>query len=206
MLVLPRSTTTLVIAAVGAFALSGCGGTQAVKPRAIAFEPRIVGCSEIPTECTSAPATQIRELREAHNHLCTEDKPNVLVKADGALVLRRQVAVRRPDRHRRLDPERGASTRAGRGRQFQGRRSSGRKDRLSGLPSNRRGREPRPRVRPHPRRRASAASGDRTRAGRLAGTDAVVQPPSQLPAARSRGLPRPAAPRTEASTCLQGTN
>ncbi len=75
-----------MIAAVGAFALSGCGGTQAVKPKAIAFEPTIIGCSGSPTECTSATAMQIRELREAHSHLCPEDKPNVLVKADGALV------------------------------------------------------------------------------------------------------------------------
>jgi mono/diheme cytochrome c family protein len=85
-LVLPCTATTLVIAAVGAFALSGCGDTQAVKPKAIAFEPTIIGCSGSPTECTSATAAQIRELREAHNHLCPEDRPNVLVKADGALV------------------------------------------------------------------------------------------------------------------------
>jgi mono/diheme cytochrome c family protein len=65
--------------------LAGCGGQQLVKPKAIAFEPTIVGCS-LPTECTSANRVMLRESREASKHLCPADKPDVLMKADGALV------------------------------------------------------------------------------------------------------------------------
>jgi hypothetical protein len=82
----PQLVARVVVVAIGAFVLAGCGATQTVKPKAIAFEPTIIGCSGSPAECTSATATQIRESREASNHLCPRDKPNVLIKADGTLV------------------------------------------------------------------------------------------------------------------------
>lgn len=75
----------LLIAVVWAL-LVGCGGQQVVKPKAIAFEPTIVGCSGPPTKCTSVTAAMLRESREARNHLCPADKPNVLIKANGVLV------------------------------------------------------------------------------------------------------------------------
>jgi hypothetical protein len=77
---------SVVVAAVGALILAGCGATQTVEPKAIAFEPTIIGCSGSSAECTSGNAVLLRESREASNHLCPRDKPNVLVKADGALV------------------------------------------------------------------------------------------------------------------------
>ncbi len=64
---------------------TGCGSAHLVKPKAIGFEPTIVGCS-LPTECTSANRIMLRESREASKHLCPEEKPDVLMKADGALV------------------------------------------------------------------------------------------------------------------------
>lgn len=82
----PCWATTLVTTAIGAFVLSGCGGTQTVRPKAIAFEPTIIGCSGSPAECTSGNDVLLRESREARNHLCPEDKPDVLIKSNGALV------------------------------------------------------------------------------------------------------------------------
>ena len=83
--VLPCWVTTFLTVAIGAFVLSGCGGTRAVRPKAIAFEPTIIGCSR-PAECTSGNDVLLRESREARNHLCPEDKPDVLIKANGILV------------------------------------------------------------------------------------------------------------------------
>jgi mono/diheme cytochrome c family protein len=57
-----------------------------VKAKAIAFESTITGCSGPLTKCTSANAAMLRESRAAGNHLCPADKPNVLIKANGALV------------------------------------------------------------------------------------------------------------------------
>jgi mono/diheme cytochrome c family protein len=74
-----------MIVAIGASLVSGCGGTHAVKPKAIAFEPTILGCSGSPTECTSGNDVLLRESREARNYLCPEDKPDVLIKANGAM-------------------------------------------------------------------------------------------------------------------------
>lgn len=69
-----------------ALVLAGCGGEHAVKPKTIAFEPTIVGCAGSPAECTSGSELLLREGREARNHLCPAGKPDVLVKATGALV------------------------------------------------------------------------------------------------------------------------
>jgi mono/diheme cytochrome c family protein len=80
-----KPLTGLLMVAIWVVVLVGCGGEQLVKPKAIAFEPTIVGCS-LPTECTSANRTMLRESREARNHRCPADKPDVLMKADGALV------------------------------------------------------------------------------------------------------------------------
>jgi mono/diheme cytochrome c family protein len=71
--------------AIGVVVLAGCGGEHLVKPKAIGFEPTIVGCS-LPSECTSANRTMLRESREARKHLCPAEEPYVLMKADGALV------------------------------------------------------------------------------------------------------------------------
>jgi mono/diheme cytochrome c family protein len=76
----------LVAAVICAFALAGCGDQHAVKPKAIVFEPTIMSCSGSPTNCTSGNAALVRESHEARNHLCPADKPDVLIKADGALV------------------------------------------------------------------------------------------------------------------------
>jgi mono/diheme cytochrome c family protein len=76
----------VAIAATGALLLPGCGAANMVTPKAVAFEPTIVGCSGRPTECASATAGQIRELREAHSHPCPADRPNVLIHADGTLL------------------------------------------------------------------------------------------------------------------------
>jgi mono/diheme cytochrome c family protein len=75
-----------LVVGIWTFVLAGCGGQQLVKPKAIAFEPTIVGCSGPPTRCTSANAAMLRESREAHNRRCPADKPNVLIKTNGALV------------------------------------------------------------------------------------------------------------------------
>jgi mono/diheme cytochrome c family protein len=64
---------------------TGCGSAHLVKPKAIGFEPTIVGCS-LPTECTSANRIMLRESREARKHRCPADKPYVLMKAEGALL------------------------------------------------------------------------------------------------------------------------
>lgn len=78
---------SVVSVTIGAFALAGCGATQTVRPKAIAFEPTIVACSGSPAECTSGRnEMRLRESREASNHLCAPDTPNVLVKADGTPV------------------------------------------------------------------------------------------------------------------------
>ena len=80
-----RTIATMLAISATAMLLTGCGGQQLVKPTAIGFEPTIVGCS-LPTECTSANRIMLRESREASKHLCPEEKPDVLMKADGALV------------------------------------------------------------------------------------------------------------------------
>ena len=81
-----KSLTGLLAVAIWVVVLAGCGEQQLVKPKAIAFEPTIVGCSGRPSECTSGNAVMLRELREAGNHLCSADKPDVLIKADGVLL------------------------------------------------------------------------------------------------------------------------
>jgi mono/diheme cytochrome c family protein len=80
-----RSKVGLLAVAIGVVVLAGCGGQQLVKPKAIGFEPTIVGCS-LPTECTSANRIMLRELREARKRRCPADKPDLLMKADGAFV------------------------------------------------------------------------------------------------------------------------
>ena len=80
-----QSLAGLLAVAICAVILAGCGDQQLVKPKAIAFEPTIVGCS-LPTECTSANRAMLRESREARKHLCPADKPDVLMKADGVLL------------------------------------------------------------------------------------------------------------------------
>lgn len=75
----------VLAAAIWVVVLAGCGGQQLVKPKAIGFEPTIVGCS-LPSECTSANRVMLRESREASKHLCPAEEPYVLMKADGALV------------------------------------------------------------------------------------------------------------------------
>ena len=82
---MPKPLTGLLTVAIWIVVLAGCGSEQLVKPKAVAFEPTIVGCS-LPTECTSANRVMLRESREASKHLCPADKPDVLMKADGALV------------------------------------------------------------------------------------------------------------------------
>jgi hypothetical protein len=88
------SIAGLVIVLSCAFGLSGCGAKSTVKAEAIAFEPTIVGCSGPPTQCASGNDVTLRESREARNHRCPDDKPNVLIKSDGALVC--VVALRSP--------------------------------------------------------------------------------------------------------------
>ena len=83
---LERANVLPLVIAVTCLALSGCGGAKEVRPEGFAFEPRIVGCSGRPPECTSATGWQVRKLAEAHNHLCPEGKPNVLIRADGEFV------------------------------------------------------------------------------------------------------------------------
>jgi hypothetical protein len=86
MRILLRVSLGALAAAMGTVLLAGCGGQQSVKPKAIAFEPAIVGRAlGAPAECTSATAALERGYREARNHLCSPDKPTVLVKADGSL-------------------------------------------------------------------------------------------------------------------------
>jgi mono/diheme cytochrome c family protein len=80
-----RTIATMLVLAATAMLLAGCGGEQLVKPKAIGFEPRIVGCS-LPSECTSANRTMLRESREARKHRCPADKPDLLMKANGVLV------------------------------------------------------------------------------------------------------------------------
>jgi mono/diheme cytochrome c family protein len=67
-----------------ALLLAGCGGQQVVKPKAIGFEPAILGCS-VATECTSGNELMLRESREAEKRRCPADKPDVLVKANGVM-------------------------------------------------------------------------------------------------------------------------
>jgi hypothetical protein len=104
-----------------AFGFAGCGAQRTVKADAIAFEPTIVGCSGASTQCASGTDVLLRESREARNHRCPTDKPNVLVKTDGALVC--VVALRSagsiaagapiPNAVQRSGPEAVASFRAG---------------------------------------------------------------------------------------------
>jgi Cytochrome c len=77
---------SLASVALGVSALTGCGTTHSVHPNKIAIEPTIVGCSGNPQDCTSGNALMVRRARQARSHLCPQDKPNVLVKTDGALV------------------------------------------------------------------------------------------------------------------------
>jgi mono/diheme cytochrome c family protein len=81
-----KPLTGLLAVAIWVVVLAGCGEQQLVKPKAIAFEPTIVGCSGRPSECTLGSAVMLRELREAGNRLCPADKPDVLIKADGVLL------------------------------------------------------------------------------------------------------------------------
>jgi mono/diheme cytochrome c family protein len=80
-----RVINTMVALSGIAILLAGCGGAKEVKPKTIGFEPTIVGCS-LPTECTSANRTMLRESREARKHRCPTDKPDLLMKADGVLL------------------------------------------------------------------------------------------------------------------------
>jgi hypothetical protein len=83
-----RFTADPVVAAAVALAvlLSGCGSAKTIAPKEFVFEPRIVGCSGRPQECSSGTALQARELAEAHRHRCPEAEPIVLIRADGAFV------------------------------------------------------------------------------------------------------------------------
>ena len=81
-----RRIAGLMVVAILTFVIAGCGAQRTVKATAIAFEPTIVDCSGAPARCTSGNEALLRESREAGNHRCPADKPNVLMKADGALV------------------------------------------------------------------------------------------------------------------------
>ena len=135
--ILMRVSPGALASAIGTVLLAGCGGQQSVKPKAIGFEPTIVGCSGI-NECASPTERQVRESRVAANHLCPADKPEVLIKADGSLLCVARLPSAGPTAHWRVDPERGASTGARGGCPLQGRKSSCRGEWVSGVPSHRR--------------------------------------------------------------------
>jgi hypothetical protein len=66
--------------------LAGCGSQRMVRATAIAFAPKVVGCSGPLSRCTSGNAAMLQESREASIHLCPADKPDVLIESDGTLV------------------------------------------------------------------------------------------------------------------------
>lgn len=78
--------TGLGAMAIAAVAVSGCGSARVINPKAIAFEPTVLGCSASPTECSSGNAALLSEWRRARNHLCPEGKADVLIKVNGAIV------------------------------------------------------------------------------------------------------------------------
>jgi len=80
------SVIGFLVLVVSIFALTGCGGQQTVKPRAIAFEPTIVACSVGQGDCIDLKATLLRESREARRHRCPANRPDVLVRSGGTLV------------------------------------------------------------------------------------------------------------------------
>lgn len=79
-----RLVLAAAVAAIGACALTGCGASHLVKPKRIAFEPTIVGCSS-PSHCTSGNRMMIQRFREASRRRCPREEPNVLIKANGEL-------------------------------------------------------------------------------------------------------------------------
>ncbi len=91
-----RFVISLAFVALGVSALPGCATTHSVHPKKIAIEPTIVGCSGSPSDCTSGNALMLRRSREARNHLCPQDRPNVLVKADGTLLCLATLPAARP--------------------------------------------------------------------------------------------------------------
>jgi hypothetical protein len=82
----PRYMTGLLVGAACLFTFASCGEQRTVTPKAIAFEPTIVGCSTAPEHCTVVKAALLRESREARSHRCPADKPYVLIKPGGGLV------------------------------------------------------------------------------------------------------------------------